>query len=224
MNDNNKPLTIIAWGFSIGFGLIGLGFLLKWTLPALGAMIGIASAISSGDMAANNSNSWIPLAAVGLAVAGGSGGIMLLAKVVKEAEKNLYEWTLPILAIISGLVIDTCKELYQGNQSAQNDPVVRLGYAASVTGLFLLAGILWKQEKIKFKWIDTKMISAFVFLIPPFMIYLKYCEHVRKTLWSGYQNIPSHILGAISILMVFSLLIGFLSWVFKHDHKESNIR
>ncbi|NHM08186.1 hypothetical protein G4D82_13225 [Flavobacterium sp. CYK-4] len=212
---HNKPFLIIAWGLAIGLGLTGLGFLLHWLLPAIGAMIGIATAIGTGKALSPDFNSWIiPLAAVGLALGGGSGGILLLVKVVKEAEKNLYEWTLPILAIISGFVADTCKEVYSGEHT---DLMLRMAYGISVTGLFLLGGILWKQKKVSFKWVDTRMVSVAVFMISPFLIYLKYCEKSQKSLWFGFLDIPTHILCAISILLLFSLLVGFLSWVFAEE-------
>lgn len=216
---HNKPLLIIAWGLAIGLGLAGLGFLLHWVLPAVGAMIGIATAIGTGKTLSPDFNSWIiPLAAVGLALGGGSGGILLLVKVVKEAEKNLYEWTLPILAIISGFVADTCKEVYQNNHSGEpTDLMLRIAYGISVTGLFLLGGILWKQKTVSFRWMDSRIVSAAVFLISPFLIYLKYCEKSQKSLWFGFLDIPPHILYAISILLLFSLLVGFLSWVFKEE-------
>lgn len=216
--NNKQPLQIIIWGLAIGFALAGLGFFLKCVLPALGAMVGIATAIGTGKALPVGLNSWvIPLAAIGLALGGGSGGIILLVKLVKEAEKNLYQWTLPILAVISGFVVDTCKELYQVSYSEPNDLIVRMGYGFSVTGLFLLGGILWKQKKVSYKWIDSRMVSVGVFMISPFLIYFKYCENARKTLWSGFHDIPSHILGAISILLLFSVMIGFLSWVFQEE-------
>lgn len=215
---DKKPLQIIAWGLAAGFILAGLGFFLKWVLPALGAMVGIATAIGTGNALPAGINSWIiPLAAIGLALGGGSGGIILLVKVVKGAEKNLYQWTLPILAVISGFVVDTCKEVFQASHSETGDLLLRIGYGASVTGLFLLGGILWKHKKVTLKWIDSRMISVAIFMISPFLIYFKYCENARKTLWSGFQDIPSHILGAISILLLFSVMIGFLSWVFQEE-------
>jgi hypothetical protein len=119
----------------------------KWALPALGAMVGIASTIISGGIAATAFSSWvIPAASVGLVITGGATGTILLVKVVKEAKKKPFEWTLPILAIISGLVIDTCKELYQ-----IDNPIIRIIYGASVAGLYLLGGILWTQKVVKFK-------------------------------------------------------------------------
>ncbi len=213
MSEKHEPLWIIAWGIAIGCGLAGLGLVLKFLLPALGAMVGIATAIITGGIVSTTVSSWvIPAAGIGLATTGGAAGIILLVKVVEEAKKKPFEWALPILAIVSGLVVDSCKELFQ----TDND-FIRIIYGASVSSLFLLGGILWTQKKVKFKWISTKIISIIVFLTPPFLIYLRYCQSVNKNLLEGFNDIPTHIFGSIGILIIILLLITFLSWIFKEE-------
>ena len=219
MKNENEGWIIIAWGLAIGLGLVGLGLCLKFVLPALGAMVGIATTIIGGGIV---SMKWVvPVASVGLAATGTATGVILLVKVVKEAKKKPFEWALPILAIVSGLVIDTCKELYQTDNS-----FIRIIYGASVSGLFLLAGILWTQNIIKIKWLDklvkvksfsTKIVSGILFLTPPFLIYLRYCQTANKKLIEGFNDIPSHIFFAIILLIVFLILVTILSWIFKDD-------
>ncbi len=203
MSDKQEPIMIIAIGIAVGFGLTGLGFLLYYVISALGAIISGALAtvtVSTGVITATG---------VGVAAAGGGTGVFLLVKVVKEADKKPFVWALPILAIVSGLVIDTCKELYMTDNN-----FIRIIYGSSVSGMFLLGGILWKQKKVKFKWISTKIISVIFFLIPPALIYIRYCQSVGKNLLEGFNTIPVHIIGAIAMLIVFLITITLLSWIF----------
>ncbi len=195
--------------------ILCVGLALKWVIPALGAAVGVTTSIISGGLISSTFSSWvIPTASVGLAIGGGATGIYVIHKAVINIKKNPYEWTLPILAIISGLVIDTCKELFTEN------PIVRVIYGATVTGLFLLGGILWRQKKIKLKAISSKFIAVIIFLLPPFLIYLRYSLVNKKNFFEAYKDIPPHILWSILLLLIFLVMIAFLSWIFKDDDEQ----
>lgn len=212
MTQEQKDRLIEIVGICAIILCVGLG--LKWVIPAFGAAVGVATSIISGGLISSTLSSWvIPAASIGLAIGGGAAGIFVINKAVKEIKKNPYEWTLPILAIISGLVIDTCKELYTEN------PIVRVICGASVTGLFLLGGILWRQKKIKFKAFSSKFIAIIVFLLAPFLIYLRYSQVNKKNFFEAYKDIPPHILWSILLLLIFLLLITFLSWIFEDDEE-----
>src|SRR5260370_33897560 len=105
-------------------------------------MIGCATKIIGGGVIISTTYAWvIPAAGAGLAATGGASVIILMVKFVKYGKKNPYEWAMPVLAILSGIVIDTCKELYSENG------IIRIIYSGCVALLFLLASIFWKQRK-----------------------------------------------------------------------------
>lgn len=213
MKDETNPLVIIAWGLAIGFILIGLGYALKWVIPAVGIGVGMTVKIISGGLITSALSSWmVPAASAGLAMGGIGTGMFLFIKVVKGAKHNPYEWTLPVLAIVSGLVIDTCKELYS------EDGGIRIIYGGTVTCLFLLGGILWRQKKAWFKVLASKIIAVIMFLVPPFLVYLRVSQERSGAFSEKYKNIPPHIMWAIAALFGILLLITFLSWIFKDEN------
>lgn len=192
---------IVAYGLAIGFGLTGLGFLLYFIATTIGIVVKIVSDKFTFPIL----TFWgVPLVSAGLAIGGGAAGIYVLNLVVKGAKKNPYEWTLPILAIISALIIDTCKELYSDNA------IIRIFFGTSVAGLYLLGGILWRQKKRNFKWFIVKAISIIIFLLPPIFIYLSYLK-------KSYKEMPPHVFLSICILLIFLVIITCLSWIFKDD-------
>jgi hypothetical protein len=212
MKDDKNPLEIVAWGLAIGLGLTGLGLLLKWVLPALGAVVGIATSIISGGLIASSFNSWVvPAASAGLLIGGGSTLLLVFVRVAKEAKKNTFEWALPILAIFAGLVIDLCKELYT------EKPIARVIYATSVSALYLLGGILWRLKREGTKQIFLKITSIIIFLLPPFLIYFKYAMRTGKGIFNAYKGIPFETIWSIIILLLLLALIAIISWVLKED-------
>ncbi|MDX1718825.1 MAG: hypothetical protein R3353_01595 [Salegentibacter mishustinae] len=208
-----KDNSILVKALAFCIGAIGAGLFLKWVLPALGAMVGIAGSLISVGISASAYSSWvIPAASTGLAITGGASGIILLVKVVENAGKKPFEWALPVISIISGLIIDSCKELYDTDSS-----IIRIIYGSSVALLFLLGGILWSQKVKSIKRIITKSISIILFLTPPFLIYLRYCQINNLSLLEGFNNIPLNIVVSLLFLFVLLIIITFLSWVFKNN-------
>ncbi len=208
MNTQN-PLLILAYGVAVALGIAALGWALCQVIQAIGAAIGIATTIITGGALAVSLSSWIaPAAGIGLAATGGATTILLLVKIVEQAKARPYEWTVPILAIVSAFVIDTCKELYDTNNS-----VVRIIYGASVTGMFLIGGILWKQKSSGVKLFALRIVATLFFLLPPFMIFL---QHVwaNESLHDAYANIPAPVIWSMITFGVFMLIVAYLSWAF----------
>jgi hypothetical protein len=206
----DNPKVILSWGVSIGFGLAGLGVLVKFLFPALAAMFAIAMTIITGGVVASAFGAWvIPAASVGLAIGGGAIGIVVLAKIVKEAKKNPYEWAMPILAIIAGLVVDTCKEL---SRSGGGDEIIKAVYGASVSSLFLLGGILWQQQRIKIRGFGLRIISVVLFMFAPFLVYFRYAQVNGLAFSNAYQAMHFDVVMVIVVLLISLLLVAVISW------------
>lgn len=204
MDDENTVWEIIAIGIGIGCGLAGLGYCLYYIILAVGTII-------NGALVSVALSPWlIKLTGVGIGVGALTGGVLLVKKVTVEAKKKPFEWALPVLAIISGLVIDTCKEFYE-----TDNEFIRIIYSASVTGMFLIGGILWTQKKVRFKVISSRFISVLFFLTPPVIIYINYCNYYDKSVLQGFSNMPLSVSGSIVLLLLFLVMVTTISWIFK---------
>jgi hypothetical protein len=215
-SDNEKLLgNPLVWCAFV----VTAGLFLYFLLPVFGEFIKTLAGLvvnilkgteglSGSAVAAATNPVLIEITTVSIAVFCGTIGVRSVYAIVQKAKQKPYEWALPVLAIIAGLVIDTCKEIYDSKNE-----FVRAIYAAAVAGIFLLGGILWEQKKLKIKYNGARIIAIFCFLLPPSLIYVKYAQECGMPLSRAYQSIPSHLAWSIVVLLIMlGAIAGISRW------------
>ena len=157
----SNPTLVLAYGVAIALAIVAAGISTQWMVPALGAGFGIATnIISKGIGPTAGEYSWvIPAGAAGLAVVGGVAVVFLLMKIVKRATGQPYLAVLPLVAVLAGFCVDMCKDFYP------DLPLVRIGFGAVTSGIFVMGGLWWKRYGLL-----NKIAGTFLILLSPFVI------------------------------------------------------
>ena len=146
----------------IATGAIGALFALGWALPkilhALAEMIAlIVTASTTGVITAAPIAAWVaPVASAGIAAAGAGTVIVVLVKAARKAAKEPYEWTVPLLGILGGLLLDLAKGY--GFESEFMQAIL----TALVAFLVVVAGACWKTND--WRW---RTVAIILLLLPP---------------------------------------------------------
>ena len=158
----SNPSLVLAYGAAIAAAIVAGGISTQWLGPALGAGFGIATTIITKGITtgAGSNYSWvIPAGAAGLILIGGVAVVILLISMVKRASGQLYLTVLPLLGMLAGFCVDLCKDFYP------EGPLVRIGFAAITTGIFVLGGLWWRRYGLL-----NKIAGTLLILIAPMVI------------------------------------------------------
>ena len=203
INNSNAWYLIPILAISIFIVLFGIGYSLYWVFQGLFAGVGIAIGFIVTGISA--SPIVIYIGSLGFAV----GGSTYFYREFKRVTGKSYGWIIPILALISGFVIEITKELFPG------EPMIKhiIGF---ITGMaFLIAGTLW----IKRKWY-YRLLSIILYLFPPLFVLLNFTTAEMK-------DNPSFILEIINEhWLTIVLLIGIIAinilvlYLFQRSEKQ----
>ncbi len=142
--DDLQPIHFIPIGIGIGAALAGLGYALKLTLPALGQglgnFLGTTISIASHGAAESGIVATViaPVFLASTAVAGLTGGYVLLVRTIHTAKSDPFAWTLPVLALWAGAFTEISKN-FDGAGELQNSIYSVLAGAATLVGGMLFA-------------------------------------------------------------------------------------
>ena len=157
----SNPSLVLAYGAAIAAAIVAGGISTQWLVPALGAGFGIATTIITKGIAGAGSDYSlvVPAGAAGLVLIGGVAVVLLLISMVKRASGQLYLTVLPLLGVLAGFCVDLCKDFYP------EGPLVRIGFAAVTTGIFVLGGLWWRRYGLL-----NKIAGSLLILIAPLVI------------------------------------------------------
>ncbi len=209
----SNPTLVVAYGVAIALAIIAAGISTQWLVPALGASFGIATNIISKGMAATGQDSsWvIPVGAGGLALIGGVLVVFLLMRIVKHAASRPYLSVLPLLAVLAGFSVDMCKDFYP------NLPMVRIGFAAVTSVLFVIGGLWWRRYGLLHKMAGTllMLISAMVILAHGVS------GGINQGLEAALSNVPTQSWMALGGLMTILVVTGLLAFTLRREIDDS---
>jgi hypothetical protein len=195
MADNEwPPVSILS---VIAAGIVAFVYACGWALPkifhAFAEMVGlIAHASTISVMTAAPIAAWVaPVASAGVAALGAGTIIVVLVKAAKEAARNPYEWTVPLLGILGGLWLDLAKGY------GPNSEFLKAVLTAVVAFLVVIAGACWKKDG--WWW---KTFAVILLLLPPATLLIQTLEI------SGTQQIMQSIRDVPNI--VWLRLAGFV--------------
>lgn len=156
-SDNEAVLWIaLAIGAPLAIAAIFWG--LSQLVEAFGTAIGIAGAlISAGSSVGDAVGVWaVRAAAIGLGAGGASIGYKVVVNISQNIESNVFNWTLPLISIFAGLLVELNKEFYPAT------PVLKHMFAALFAFTILVAGYLFtKKSKL------LKVCGSVLVVIPP---------------------------------------------------------
>jgi hypothetical protein len=200
----SNPTLVLAYGVAIALAIVAGGITTQWLVPALGAGFGIATTIISKGLAEGGTDySWvIPAGAAGLALIGGVAVVLLLMRIVKKAKGQLYLAVLPLLAVLAGFCVDMCKHFYP------NDPLIRIGFAAVTSCVFVLGGLWWRRYGLL-----NKIAGALLMLIAPLVIVAHgVSNNLDQGLSIALGSVTSQSWVALGGLVTILILTGLLAF------------
>jgi hypothetical protein len=149
---------ILAAGAVIVATLIAFAFLLKLVLPAIGVAIGLGVATATSGLAtAGVVATWFaPVAAGGTAVIALMVSLRVLNIVTQSAADKPYEWTLPLLGVAAGILVNLSEDL------VIQQPPMRLMFGGIAALWVVIAGACYKRKG--WRW---KVTAALLYLLLP---------------------------------------------------------
>lgn len=213
MEVQSNPALVLAYGAAIALAIFAVGISTQWLIPALGAGFGIATTIiSKGILTPGSEHSWvIPIGAGGLALFGGVAVVFLLIKIVRQASGQLYLAVLPLLGVLAGFSVNLCKDFFP------NDPLVRIGFAAVATCLFVLGGLWWRRYGLL-----NKIAGTFLILLSPLVILAHgVSENIGAGGWgAALGKVTAQSWIALGGLLTLLVLIGLLAFTLGDEISE----
>ncbi|MEE9121985.1 MAG: hypothetical protein V3U56_11975 [Syntrophobacteria bacterium] len=204
MEVQSNPALVLAYGGAIALAIFAVGISTQWLIPALAAGFGIATnIISKGILTPGSEYSWvISIGAGGLALIGGVAVVFLLIKIVRQARGHLYLAVLPLLGVLAGFSVDLCKDFFP------NDPLVRIGFAAVATCLFVLGGLWLKRYGLL-----NKIAGTFLMLLSPLVILAHgVSENIDQGWGAALGKVTTQSWIALGGLLAILVLIGLLAF------------
>jgi hypothetical protein len=204
MEVQSNPALVLAYGGAIALAIFAVGISTQWLIPALAAGFGIATnIISKGILTPGSEYSWvIPIGAGGLALIGGVAVVFLLIKIVRQAKGHLYLAVLPLLGVMAGFGVDLCKDFFP------NDPLVRIGFAAVASCLFVLGGLWWRRYGLL-----NKIAGTFLMLLSPLVILAHgVSENIDQGWGAALGKVATQSWIALGGLLAILVLIGLLAF------------
>ena len=202
-NKTDWPLGVLVAAGVVG-AIMAFGWALAQIIPALGVAAGLATSLTATGLvgAPGAAAWWGPAAAVGLGGGGAAGFTWLMVKVVREAPKDPYKYTLPILGIVGSLFLDLAKDYAIDNQLLKILLSAILAFSVVVAGACYESGsLLWKG------------IAILLLLAPPGAILVR---NLNRPGVASMQDAFVQIPGAVWIRLVGFLVISTVVLVLFH--------
>lgn len=182
-NDDKWPPLPQASVFAAGVvgAIFALGLALPKIFQALGEMIVL---VVQATTVAVPAAAWtVPVASAGLAAAGGGTVILVLVKAAKEATEQPYEWTVPLLGIIGGLMLDLAKEY------GITGTFLKALLTAVIAFLVVVAGACWKTKD----WL-WRVVAVILLMLPPAALLARNLEGSgAHNLMAEFDAVPAFI-------------------------------
>jgi hypothetical protein len=201
-----NPWWVIALGIAICFGLAGVGLAFNFIIHGLAGSVIQGSLISTIVLYVTEASA--------IAVTG-TIAIRVVNQVVEKAKKDPYNWVLPVLAIFSGFIIDSCKELLS-DSIGKTEKGFFSGFEKNIYGgvaglLFLAGGILWRWKMAGWKAVVAKGMAVFFFLLPAGGLYEIYrVNHPDKSAWDEFTahfSLDAGLLGGGFLLLCLAVVL-----------------
>jgi hypothetical protein len=177
-------------------------FLLPKILHALGEMIAlIVTASTMGVATAAPIGAWVaPVASVGVAATGAGTVIVVLVKAAKEAAKEPYEWTVPVLGILGGLLLDLAKGYGFENE------FLKAALTAFIAFLVVVAGACWKTKD--WQW---RTVAVILLLLPPATLLIRTLEiSGTKQLITSFNLVPRLVWFRLGGFVLIGIAVAIL--------------
>lgn len=154
--------VVIAAGV-IG-GIVAVGWAAAQIIPAVGVAAGLASALTVSGLAAAPGVAawWGPTAAIGLGTGGAAAVYLVLVKATREAPKEPYKWTLPLLGIAGSLLLDLAKDYAIDNQ------LLKILLTAILAFFVVVAGACFESKQLLWR-----LVAVMMLLLPPAALLLR---------------------------------------------------
>jgi hypothetical protein len=201
MADNNWPIYMIAGGAAVG-SIYAIG----WAASKIEIAYGQAySVVVSPHTLAVPIAAWVvPTATAGAAALGASTVVFVLVKAGEKAAREPAEWTVPLLALLGGFLLDLAKGF-----GFENNEFLKAVFALVVAFLVVVASALWKTSDLK-----LKALSIILLVAPPFAVLTqslrangagKLMEDIRKTDISVWFRLGGFVVIGVASAALYAL-------------------
>lgn len=171
------------------------------------SLIGSTGLATAGGVAA-----WIvPAASIGLTAAGGSALVVLLVKAAKEASSEPYEWTVPLLGITGGVMLDMAKDY-----GIDND-LLKGALTAAVAFLVVVAGACWKSPRTSWK-----LIAVVLLIVPPAALIARNVDvSGANGLADAFRAIPLGVWGRLGGFFMIGGVVAIIHYVVHRPERHA---
>ena len=139
----------------------------------------------------------------------GAALVVVLVKAVKEAASEPYEWVVPLLGIVGGLMLDVAKEFGIHNE------MVKIAVTTVIAFLVVVAGACWKSSNTSWKFVAVLLLS-----IPPAAILVQNIDaSAASRLSDALYSIPLGVWGRLGVFAAIGIFIGILHALLHRSHK-----
>lgn len=196
---------ILIGAIGIAIVLVALYFL----LPALGIAAGLAWSIGTTGSAVGVSVTPIVASAAGygLAGAGIASTTYVVVHIAKQAQKEPFQWLLPVLGVLNGLIVQVCSDYWMGPK------LVWTGLAAISALLIVVGGVLYAyQSRI------LKVLGFLLHLLIPLVVVLGITSNSSSSIHAAIQDVPFRAWFLLGLMALMAFVIAILAKLLGPSH------
>jgi len=196
-----NPLLLLALAIGIPLGIAAALWGIAQIFVAIGTAAGIVVGMfSAGPALGGVVEIWATrTAAFGLAAGGGAIAYKTVVNVTQQVKNDTFAWTLPIIAILVGLLVEIDKEFYATN------PIIKHFLSAVFASIMLVGGYLFtKKSKV------VKVCAFLLMLLPPIVIFLIIVSNHSAEVLNGFSVISAWQWFTIISIICLTILIALL--------------
>lgn len=198
------PAQILAISLGACAVIATFAAALTYVLPALGTAASLAfTGAAAGFTLAPALGTAM---AYGTAALGGAAAIHLTVHLVTRAQTQPLAWGAPILALVSGYLVQSCEKYWTGPELGW--PL----FALAVGALVLVGGVLYAGGS----WLH-RITGCLLSLIPPVVVLVLARDRNGVSLVSNLGALPLDIIVPVGVMLVVALALGVVAHL---DHQQ----
>lgn len=187
-------IAFVLWGLSLFVPALGLAAGLAWSVGTTGTAVGVSVAPVV-----------VEAAAYGLAGAGVGSAIYVVVNIARRAQREPFQWLLPILGVVNGFLVQVCSDYWPGPK-----PVWLV--LSTISALMVVAsGALYTRESLV-----LKVLGFILNLLVPLVVLLCITSVSTSSIETAIQEVPLRAWLLVSAMALVAVAIAVLAKLLEH--------
>lgn len=188
-------IALVLWGLSVFLPALGVALGLAWSVGSTGTAVGISAAPGL-----------VSAATYGLFLAGGGSAIYVAVNIAERAQREPFQWLLPVLAVVNGFLVQICSEYWHGPK------LVWLILSTISALLVVIGGALYVQGSVV-----LKGLGFLLHLLIPLIVLLSITSASASTIEAAILEVPVRAWLLLTAMVLVAVTLAALAKLLQRE-------